>query len=667
MAGFIKRNGKIAQRLTVISVLPLLALGAIIMILGYYLLGNALEKEIKNELENTAKLTKVYMDVRFPGDFHLENEGSAGGVLVMKGDQDITQAYGIVEEVAGETGMEISFYYWDTCVLTTITDKAGARAVATGAADVIQTDVLKNRTATFYPNTRIFNNNYYSFYMPVMNELDEVIGMISVAKPCNEVETTIRNALIPLILFVILAMVIMVILVMNYTRGVIKTLKQLNDFTVKASAGDATVELDQEVIDRNDELGEMGGAVLSMHRALRDMMERDPLTKLFNRRSADRKLAPIVDKFQNGGKTFSVGIGDIDFFKKVNDTYGHDAGDAVLVAVAKLAQDHMKKAGFVARWGGEEFLFVFDKANQKQARKSLEELLQKIRELEVIYGDQVITLTMSYGIIGAGEHPGMSLEDLIRNADDRLYYAKKNGRNRVVAEIALAETEAAADMEKTSEAKAETDNQTEGTSSTMESSDGQDGMVFLSPEEVDKLLGGDDGSVPLKLVPGEEQSEVVVENEPEVEKTEETAVTLENKLETVEEPEVAVEETEEQPELAEEQQEVTEESEPEILDEAEEIVEEQPGVTPENEPEAVEEPNEVTEEQPELVEEEPEVAEESASETVEEPEVIEEQPELVEEPSEMIVESEPEAVEESGEPKQLSSEEYLEQLLKQMM
>jgi diguanylate cyclase (GGDEF)-like protein len=162
------------------------------------------------------------------------------------------------------------------------------------------------------------------------------------------------------------------------------------------------------------------------------MMDKDALTKLYNRRSANRKLDLIRSHFENDGTPYSVAIGDIDFFKKVNDTYGHDAGDLILQTISNILQKHLKPLGFVARWGGEEFLMVFDKLGIEASEKVLWTILEEIRATEVVYNDTVIMVTMSFGVACQPELPQ---DDLIKIADERLYYAKESGRNRVVSFI----------------------------------------------------------------------------------------------------------------------------------------------------------------------------------------------------------------------------------------
>ena len=169
-----------------------------------------------------------------------------------------------------------------------------------------------------------------------------------------------------------------------------------------------------------------------MQHSLRHMIEQDTLTELFNRRSADRKLRQLLDKASKQGLPFSLSIGDIDFFKRVNDTYGHDCGDIVLKSVADTLREYMNPLGFVARWGGEEFLLVFDHMNAYEAYECLSELSEKIRNLKISYNGEAIHITMTFGLTDGYT---TDLQQLLKAADDKLYEGKSNGRDQIIVQV----------------------------------------------------------------------------------------------------------------------------------------------------------------------------------------------------------------------------------------
>ena len=169
-------------------------------------------------------------------------------------------------------------------------------------------------------------------------------------------------------------------------------------------------------------------------RRINDNLERmaniDTLTGLSNRRHMNEYLAGLVFEFNRSGKTFTLAIGDIDFFKKVNDTYGHDTGDYVLSTAAGIFSRFMSDKGHVARWGGEEFLFAFENADMEKAFRYLDELRRQIEKTPMDFKEYHFNITMTYGCEEFNSRLGT--EATINRADAKLYKGKQGGRNQVV-------------------------------------------------------------------------------------------------------------------------------------------------------------------------------------------------------------------------------------------
>ncbi len=154
----------------------------------------------------------------------------------------------------------------------------------------------------------------------------------------------------------------------------------------------------------------------------------DQLTGLFNRRRAMEYIKTVREEYPD--KPISIAIGDIDFFKKVNDTYGHDMGDEVLKDVAKIMVDACGRDAFLARWGGEEFLMVFPDCNGDDAYARIEDVRRTIQKTAIRVGGNEIHITMTMGL--AEYDFNSDLQSTIKEADDKLYTGKANGRNQVV-------------------------------------------------------------------------------------------------------------------------------------------------------------------------------------------------------------------------------------------
>lgn len=155
----------------------------------------------------------------------------------------------------------------------------------------------------------------------------------------------------------------------------------------------------------------------------------DSLTKIYVRRIIMEILQTDYDRYMRYHTPCSVIMCDIDHFKNINDTYGHSVGDKVLVEVVGIMTKYLRKADCIGRYGGEEFLILLPETNKKSAAAVAERLRQKIAEQEFL---QVGNVTMSFGVVEI--RPKIqSVEDLIKEADKKLYTAKHEGRNKVVS------------------------------------------------------------------------------------------------------------------------------------------------------------------------------------------------------------------------------------------
>jgi two-component system, cell cycle response regulator len=159
---------------------------------------------------------------------------------------------------------------------------------------------------------------------------------------------------------------------------------------------------------------------------------RDALTQAYNRRHFDQRLASEASFATRHGTPLSVLMLDIDLFKAVNDTYGHGAGDAVLVAVASTISTCVRAEDIVARYGGEEFALII-RSDADAATLLAERIRSKIEALEVTYAGQTLRVTASVGVADCKSVADSSTlaENLVARADRRLYRAKHLGRNRV--------------------------------------------------------------------------------------------------------------------------------------------------------------------------------------------------------------------------------------------
>lgn len=180
---------------------------------------------------------------------------------------------------------------------------------------------------------------------------------------------------------------------------------------------------------RNREIGEL----IETRDDLRGQALRDPLTNLYNRRYMEESLDREIRRSERNATPLGIIMIDIDHFKNVNDTLGHETGDVVLRRMAEFLESHVRGGDIACRYGGEEFLLILPEAPLKATRKRAEALWEALRDLEIEHEGKSLKLpTMSFGVAVLPEH-GETRGAVLRAADAALYRAKSSGRNRVVS------------------------------------------------------------------------------------------------------------------------------------------------------------------------------------------------------------------------------------------
>jgi len=179
--------------------------------------------------------------------------------------------------------------------------------------------------------------------------------------------------------------------------------------------------------------GQVGLSIanIRLREALRTQSVRDALTGLYNRRYLEEVLEREVRRAARAAQSLGILMIDLDHFKSFNDTYGHDAGDAVLRETGQFLAKGIRAEDFVCRFGGEEFVVILPTADMEASRARAERLRLKMRELAVMYqGKSLGMVTISVGVASFPQH-GMSPKELMAAADAALYEAKRGGRDQV--------------------------------------------------------------------------------------------------------------------------------------------------------------------------------------------------------------------------------------------
>jgi diguanylate cyclase (GGDEF)-like protein len=187
------------------------------------------------------------------------------------------------------------------------------------------------------------------------------------------------------------------------------------------------------ITDMRKRLLQMSEELQDANRALVKLSSMDGLTNILNRRSFDAALEVEWHRCMRSGKPLALILGDVDYFKSYNDSYGHDGGDKCLRAVAEaMSKAARRTSDMVARYGGEEFVVLMTDTTEQGAMQVAHRVLEAVRDLNIPHcGSQVAKhVTMSLGISVCLPNPSSSPQDLVRSADAALYQSKADGRDR---------------------------------------------------------------------------------------------------------------------------------------------------------------------------------------------------------------------------------------------
>lgn len=419
-----KSRMSIRKIMIMISVVPVLILGIALTVLSSTSLKKNMTKEVADSLEIAAQSLYNTYSIVAPGDYVLEDG------IVKKGERVITGDFSVVDALKQSYDMEITLFYGSERIATTLEDANGNRLIGTSADDNTVKWVLENGRKFFSTEIRIDGKSYFGFYVPILNSDKTVVGMAFAGRSKERVESSVRNAFASSLIFSVIIIFVALVICIVASNGIVQTLDAIMDYMGHVAKTDFSVKMPLKVKNRQDEIGDMGRYAVAVSQSLETMISTDPLTTLYNRRACSvylEKWLGICNKAQEN--KISVAIGDIDFFKKINDNYGHECGDIVLKTVSAIFKENMKDIGFAARWGGEEFLLIFEMP-MEQAKEKLQDIWELVRAEQFDYDGKQFKITMSAGI--NGNIIGNDFDTVVKEADACLYDAKETGRNRII-------------------------------------------------------------------------------------------------------------------------------------------------------------------------------------------------------------------------------------------
>lgn len=411
---------KIRHQLLIVVLVPIILLGILINFIGGLLISGFYSENIYNQLKISTDVLLSGMELMENGDYNYEN-----GIL-KKGSTDIIGS-DMFYNIKQKDGIDTTVFWGDTRVLTTLQDGNGNYYVSTKADSEITKQVLECGNDYYLKSITINDTPYVGYYRPLSDSTGAIVGMIFAGKEKRSYYQEVGLIHFWFLVFSALAVAGAAWVCLSYCHKLERDIESLGGFLGEIEKGNLDPVLDEKLTSRKDEIGEIGKRVSAMRDQLKRLVDIDPLTSLNNRRSGMKRL----QKLHESGADYTIVMCDIDFFKKINDNYGHSAGDEVLTQVSSLMLESVKNCGFANRWGGEEFLLVYEMSTDKAVQKTAE-LREKIISQSFVFGESDVSVTMTFGI-SKGD-TSAAIEDNIKIADERLYCGKRNGRNKIVFE-----------------------------------------------------------------------------------------------------------------------------------------------------------------------------------------------------------------------------------------
>lgn len=426
MASNIKNSLK--SQMLKITLIPLILMTIAIGAVSISVVRASITNQIQTELTHDTELISYVFDEFYDGDYSVEENEDTNEVEVYKGSQRLSGDNTLIGQMSNLLNIDVSIFIEDVRIMTTLKDADGNAPVGTQAAAIVKRDVIDTGKSVFYDNVVVYEEKSFAYYMPLTDESGSVIGMIGVCRSGEDVQKEVIKYVLPIVLVCVIAAIFFGIIVIIFNRRLADRIHNMSAYMANLAGGNFDAEMPREIMQIDDEVKALANDGKRMARSIKTLVEYDALTELNNRRSADKRLKEIRIKSVETGIRYCVCIADIDFFKKVNDTYGHEMGDEVLKMVASKLKKGMVQKGFSARWGGEEFLLIFESRELDIAHRELAMIMDDIRTI-IIPGTEK-QVTMSFGLTKM--EPGESTDECLSRADANLYEAKETGRNQIV-------------------------------------------------------------------------------------------------------------------------------------------------------------------------------------------------------------------------------------------
>ena len=289
-AGKQKKNRRSIQRILInISVLPVIILGVLLTVSNLRYLRSNMETEISETLDVAANSLYNTYSLIAPGDYWMNGE------RLYKGEMLLTGKYEIVDALKEAYHLDMMLLYKDQCVLTTIEDESGVRAINYQASDEIKHLVLESSHKYFTKNLTIGNKDFYGYYVPMLNRNGDVVGMAFAGRDATEIRQAWWAGVIKSVIISAVAMLITLLLCITLNRQITTALTSIQKYLGGLAGGNFDMKMPITVKRRPDEIGDMGRYAIEVCKDLEKKITTDPLTGLLNRRACNQQLQKMLD------------------------------------------------------------------------------------------------------------------------------------------------------------------------------------------------------------------------------------------------------------------------------------------------------------------------------------------------------------------------------------
>ncbi len=231
------------------------------------------------------------------------------------------------------------------------------------------------------------------------------------------------------IIIIIIAFLVSAIIIVLFIKNVVIPLQIIEKGAEQFGHGDFSHRIE---IEPRNELGKLAVTFNSMADKLEEIATRDGLTGLLNKKAILQVLDSELMRARRHDSTLSLMMLDLDYFKNINDTYGHQAGDTVLVTATELIDKHVRGIDHVGRYGGEEIVIVLPDTSETESVEIAERIRRSLASTQIVVSEfNFVSVTVSIGI-AIFPMDGADKDALLNNADQAMYHAKAEGRNRVI-------------------------------------------------------------------------------------------------------------------------------------------------------------------------------------------------------------------------------------------